>query len=342
MISTALPARMNAVRIAAPGRAPETVRLPVPTPAPGQYLVRVEACGVCHSDLHIRRGDENLPPEAYPLVLGHEGIGRIVAGEGPLPVGTRVGLPWVHETCLDCRPCRTGRETYCPDQRVRGLDLPGAFAEYAVLSTRFAVPVPDGIDPVRGAPLLCAGLTAWAALERCTVRAGARLLVVGAGGLGQHAVEIGRARGLRVAVVDTDPAKRSGALALGASLAVDADGVEAVRAWGGADIVLNFAPTPAVWDLIAGVVNPLSEVVAVALVHDPVPLSMMWLIDGGHRVMGSSVGTRADVQALLGFAAEFPSAVPVEAVPLGAVAEALDRLERGEVAGRLVVDLSLG
>jgi propanol-preferring alcohol dehydrogenase len=332
---------MRALICAAPGAPLLLAELPVPVPGPGQYLVRLEACGICHSDLHVQRGEEPMPPEAFPLILGHEGIGRIVAGDGALAAGTRVGLPWLYATCQCCDPCLSGRETYCQTQKARGLDAAGAFAEYALLDAGLAEAIPEGIDPLIGGPLLCAGLTAWSALGRCEVLPGKRLLILGAGGLGQYALEIALARGLRVAVSDPDPAKRAQALARGAELAVGADGADEIRAWGGADITLNFAPTSRVWELIASVANPLSQIVAVALVHDPVPLSMMWLINGGHRVMGSSVGTRADLRAFLAFAATRCFAVEIEPVALTAAPEALERLDRGEIRGRAVIDFSL-
>ncbi|RWR28282.1 zinc-binding alcohol dehydrogenase [Sinirhodobacter populi] len=336
-----LPMTMRAVVCDAPGAALTLRQVPRPEPGPGQYLVRLEACGLCHSDLHVQRGEEPLPPEAFPLILGHEGIGRIVAGEGPLPVGTRVGLPWLYDTCLACDPCLTGRETYCARQKARGLDAPGAFADYALLEQDFAVEIPAALDPVEAGPLLCAGLTAWSALARCEVLPGRRLLIIGAGGLGQYALEIGLARGLRVAVVEPDAGKCAAALARGAALAVGPDDAQAIRNWGGADITLNFAPTPRAWDLTAAAANPLSQIVAVALVHDPVPLSMMWLINGGHRVTGSSVGTRAELRAFLDFAAGRSFAVELERIPLAAVGEALERLARGEIRGRAVVDFTL-
>lgn len=338
-LSNTLPKTMKAALCDAPGAALRMAEVPVPLPGPGQYLVKIEACGICHSDLHVQRGEEPMPPEAFPLILGHEGIGRIVAGDGPLAHGTRIGLPWLYETCQHCDPCLTGHETYCQSQKARGLDAYGAFAKYAIVEAAFATEIPECLDPATAGPLLCAGLTAWSALERCDVRAGQRLLIVGAGGLGQYAIAIGLARGLEVAVVDLDPAKRTAALRHGASLAVAPDEIAAIRAWGGADITLNFAPTPKVWDLIAAVANPLSQIVAVALVHDPVPLSMMWLINGGHRVMGSSVGTRAELRAFLSFAAKHILPVEIEALPFEEVSVGLERLATGDVKGRLVLTM---
>ncbi len=339
---TDVPTHMKAALCDAPGAPLRIAEVAFPSPGPGQYLVRLEACGICHSDLHVQRGEEPMPPEAFPLILGHEGIGRIVAGQGVLPIGTRIGLPWLYDTCQSCDPCLTGHETFCQKNRARGLDVFGAFAEYALVESAFATEIPAEIDPVTGGPLLCAGLTAWSALERCDVRAGERLLIVGAGGLGQYAIAIGLARGLEVAVVDLDPAKRAQALRQGATLAVAPDEAEAIRAWGGADITLNFAPTPKIWDLIATAANPLSQIVAVALVHDPVPLSMMWLINGGHRVMGSSVGTRAELRAYLAFAAKHMPPVEIETLAFDEVNAGIERLASGDVKGRLVLTFDLG
>ncbi|WP_170771737.1 alcohol dehydrogenase catalytic domain-containing protein [Ruegeria lacuscaerulensis] len=342
---TGLPTRMKAAISTGPGAPLVVTEVPVPIAGQGQVLVKLESCGICHSDLHLR--DETLPNDAYPRVFGHEGIGRVVAvGAGTFKaptIGARVGLPWLYDTCLACKPCRSGLENYCPTQQARGVEQDGAFAEYAVLEARFACEIPDQIDPITGAPLLCAGLTAWSALKRSKLEAGQNVLIIGAGGLGQYAVLIAKARGARVIVVDQDPAKLQTAQNLGADLGILAgpEAGAAVRQAGGADVTLNFAPTPRVWQTIKDAVNPLSDIVAVALVDDPVDLSMLWLIDGGHRVYGSSVGTRQDLLDFLNFAAQNPLAVNVETVPLDQVNHALDRLQAGDVAGRLCVDFSL-
>ena len=342
-----IPKTMKAAVAEASG-APLVIRdLPVPVPGRGQFLVKLESCGVCHSDLHLRNGDEGLPGEMYPLVFGHEGIGRIVAmGEGTetaLSLGDRVGLPWLYDTCLDCSPCLTGAETFCTHQHARGIHYHGAFAEYAILESRFACTIPDAIDPIQGAPLLCAGLTAWSALRKTQLRPGKTVMVIGCGGLGQYAIMIAKAHGATVVAVDRDPAKLDEARARGADHLVEA-GPEAglkVKELGGADIAVNFAPTPAVWKTIEQAVNPMSDIIAIALVHDPVPLSMMWLIDGGHRVFGSSVGSRQDLRDFLAFAARSNLAIDIETIPLSGVNAALDQLQAGQVAGRICIDFSL-
>lgn len=330
-----------------PGIALELKRVPVPVPCQGQVLVKLESCGICHSDLHLRNGDEDLPNNLYPLIVGHEGIGRVVK-VGPdtttaPAVGIRVGLPWLYNTCLNCKPCLSGAETFCQSQHARGIHHHGAYAEYALLDVNFACEIPDEIDPVSGAPLLCAGLTAWAALKKTKVTPGSNVLIVGAGGLGQYAVLIAKAHGARVFVVDQDPQKLKQVTNLGADatfLAGTDTGNEIKRA-GGADVALNFAPSPAVWETIETAANPMSDIVAVALVHDPVELSMMWLIDGGHRVFGSSVGTRQELREFLDFAKWNPLSVEIEKIPLSDANTALDRLQSGEFKGRLCIDFSM-
>ncbi len=342
-----LPDMMTAALCDAPGAPLVLRRVPLPEPGRGQILVRLESCGICHSDLHLREGDENLPEDLYPLILGHEGIGRVMRiGPGTVAapaIGTRVGLPWLYQTCLDCKPCLSGHETFCPSQTARGVQHHGAFAEYALADAAFSVAIPDAIDPVHGAPLLCAGLTAWTALRRARAQVGDTVLIIGAGGLGQYAILIAKASGARVFVLDSDPAKLDTARALGADLALPAgpDAGARIKQAGGADVTLNFAPSPAVWSTIETAANPLSRIVAVALIHDPVPLSMMWLLDGGHTVLGTSVGTRQDMRDFLGFAAANPLGVPVETLPFSQVNAALDRLRAGDVTGRLCVDFSL-
>lgn len=331
----------------APGSELVVKELPIPEPAAGQLLVKMESCGVCHSDLHLRDGDESLPAQRYPLVLGHEGIGRIVssgAGVDNAPIkGTRVGLPWLFSTCEQCLPCRVGEETLCEAQWVRGIDTYGGFAEYALLDARFAVEIPAGIDSIKGAPLLCAGLTAWSALKKTKMSADSNVLIIGAGGLGQYAISIAKSKGATVFVVDRNSERLAQAHALGADKTFLADDNAAanIRAAGGADVVINFAPDKSVWQLVENAVNRMSDIVCVALIYEQVAISMMWLIDGGHRVFGSSVGSRAELKEFLAFATVNPQFVDVEAVALRDVNAALERLKAGDFKGRLCVDFSL-
>ena len=330
-----------------PGQPLQMRRLPIPQPRPGQLLVKMESCGICHSDIHIRDGQEPVPEQCYPIILGHEGIGRITQTGPDTPtgfqIGDRVGLPWLYSTCGDCRPCLTGQETFCPDQTARGIHHHGAFAEYALMQAEFAFKIPDSLDPIQAAPLLCAGVTAWSALRKTRMSAGSRVLVIGAGGLGQYALLIAKLHGAQVLVVDPDQRKRAIAKQAGADLAIPPgpEAGPAIQAAGGADIVVNFAPTADIWRLVETAVNPMSDIVVVAMVYDPVALSMMWLINNGHRVFGSSVATRQETRDFLHFAQRNPLPVDVESVPLGAAEASLNRLKSGAVRCRLCIDFSL-
>ena len=345
-MSVQIPETMMAAVAEAPGQPLSVKEMPTPRSQSGQYLVKLESCGVCHSDLHLRDGDENLPDDFYPIIFGHEGIGRIVEiGPGiecPLPLGSRVGLPWLYNTCANCQPCLTGHETFCPNQSARGIQHHGTFAEYALLEARQACDIPEAIDPVKSAPLLCAGLTAWSSLRKTQLEAGSNVLVIGVGGLGQYAILIAKARGARVFALDQEQGRLDEARRLGADRVFLA-GVEAggaIKEAGGADICLNFAPTPTIWKTIETAVNPMSDIVAVALVHDPVELSMMWLIDGGHRVFGSSVGTRQELRDFIKFSEQQPMPVEIETISLAQVDAALDRLRVGDFKGRFCIDFS--
>ncbi len=338
---------MRAALLDRPGTDLVVRQLPVPEPQSGQILVKMESCGVCHSDLHLRDGDESLPLENYPLVLGHEGIGRVVkVGEGNVAapgIGTRIGLPWIFSTCETCKPCRKDQETLCESQSVRGLHTHGGFAEYALVDTRFVVEIPEEIDSVKGAPLLCAGLTAWSALKKTAITAESTVLIVGAGGLGQYAVAIAKSEGAKVWVVDqnTDRLKQAQALGADAVFVAQRDTAVKIKRAGGADIALNFAPYTSAWKLIEQSVNPMSDIVCVALVYEAVDLSMMWLIDGGHRLIGSSVGSRAELREFLDFSVTHQQMVDVESVPISDINYALNRLQSGDFKGRLCFDFSI-
>jgi propanol-preferring alcohol dehydrogenase len=341
-----IPESMMAAVCAKPGAALEIRTVGVPQPASGEILVKLESCGICHSDIHLRDGQEGLPDDLYPLILGHEGIGRVVQ-HGPHcdaapSIGSRVGLPWLYDTCLDCKPCLSGHETFCQIQNARGINRHGAFAEYAVADFKYAPVMPEDINPFAAAPLLCAGLTAWAALKKTRIGPESHVLIIGAGGLGQYATAIAKKQGARVMVIDQHQSKLDTAQKLGADELILAGpkAGEMVNSYGGADVIVNFAPTAAVWGLIETVANPMSDIVAVALVHQPVDLSMMWLIDGGHRVFGSSVGTRQEMRDFLEFAARYSIEVNVETTALSEIDGALDRLKKGDVAGRLCIDFA--
>ncbi|WP_103503528.1 MULTISPECIES: zinc-dependent alcohol dehydrogenase family protein [unclassified Streptomyces] len=199
------------------------VRRPVPAPGPRELLLRVEACGVCRTDLHLAEGD--LPPHRPATVPGHEIVGRVIAtgaGSSRFGVGDRVGGAWLRQTCGRCRHCRAGRENLCPYSRYTGWDADGGFAELALVPEPFAYPLPEHRDPAGLAPLLCAGIIGYRALRRSALPPGGRLGIYGFGGSAHLAAQVALAEGATVHVLTRSARARELALELGASSAGDA------------------------------------------------------------------------------------------------------------------------
>ncbi len=342
-----VPETMKAAVLARQGEPLEIRTIPVPQPGPGELLVKLEACGVCHTDLHVRDGDECLADKDLPLILGHEGIGRVVA-TGPdtsskHATGARVGLPWLYDTCLQCRECLTGFETFCTRQRARSFPMDGALAEYALVKEAFAVAVSEAVSAVEAAPLLCAGVTALGAINKAELAPGKVCAVFGCGGLGQYGVMLAKLYGATVVAVDRDEAKLGEAIKLGADHGVLADEHtgKRLRELGGADACINFAPSAAVWDAIVEGTNPRGWIISVAMVREKVPLSLIWLLDGGQRITGSSVGGRQELQDMMTLAAQHDLSIDTKIIRLEEADQALDQMKQGQITGRAVVDFSL-
>ncbi len=225
----------------------------IPSPGPGQILVRIEASGLCHTDIHAAHGDWPVKPSP-PFVPGHEGVGIIEAlGEGVTAraVGDRVALPWLGHACGHCDHCVSGWETLCEEQQNTGYSIDGGFAEYAVADAAYAVLVPAGVTALDAAPLTCAGVTTYKAIKVADVRPAEKVAVFGIGGLGHLAVQYARLVGGTVIAVDVDDAKLDMARELGADHVVNAattDPVAAIEALGGADVAVVLAVIPSVFE----------------------------------------------------------------------------------------------
>jgi alcohol dehydrogenase, propanol-preferring len=219
---------------------------PVPKPGPGQVTIRMEASGLCHTDIHAANGDWPVKPTP-PFVLGHEGIGTVTAvGDGVTSpqIGARVAVPWLGYAWCTCHYCLTGWETLCLAQEETGYSVDGCYAEYFLAEAPFATPVPVGIDPREAAPLTCAGVTTYKAVKVGNVRPGDLVLVSGVGGLGHLAVQYARIFGGTVAAVDITDEKLKLAAELGADIVIDAraeDPAQVLRAHGGADVAIGLA-----------------------------------------------------------------------------------------------------
>src|SRR6202790_2359169 len=205
-----------------------------PKPGAHEVLIEVEACGVCHSDLHVADGDwpQIVPITRKPLILGHEIAGRVVekgASVEHLELGDRVGVAWVHWTCGECEFCREGNENLCIKQQITGVTVDGGYAEFVKAPASHALKIPDGLSCIDAAPLFCAGVTVYRALRHAKMQAGQRLAVFGVGGLGHLAVQIGRGLGAMVTAVDVSDEKLAHAKSVGAACVHNAATLDVVK-----------------------------------------------------------------------------------------------------------------
>lgn len=331
-------ALMRAAVMTGFGQPLRLVDVAVPVPGPGEILIRLEASGVCHSDVHIWKGDTRAPVAPDPFILGHEGVGEVAAigaGVDGWAIGERAGAAWLHDTCGVCDLCLAGEESFCAAQRAHGFNVPGTFAEYVVAKAAFAVKVPAGDGPAL-APLMCAGLTAYGAIERAKVVHGETCAIFGCGGLGLFAVQLAARRGATVVAVDTDPAKLELARQMGAD-AVELATATLPETWPSslrAHATINFAPTPRTWPAMQAATRPLGRIIAAAMVADPVPLSQEWLTWTGITLTGTSVGTRAQMAELMALHRANPLESAVEVIRLQDASDALRVLDEGRAKMR--------
>ena len=317
---------------------------PIPTPSAGQVLVKMETCGLCHTDIHAAHGDWPVKP-APPFVPGHEGVG-IVAGVGAdvrgIVEGDRVAIPWLGYACGVCEYCASGRETLCPNQSDSGYSVDGAYAEYAVANAAFVGRVPAGLDPLDAAPLTCAGVTTYKAVKVAGTRSSDLTAVFGIGGLGHLAVQYARIAGASVAAVDLVDSKLALARELGAETTVNAltqDPVEAIQALGGADQAIVLAVSPRACEQAFPCLKRGGTLVFVALPADNVMrLPIFETVLQGITVTGSIVGTRVDLAETFQLHVEGRTRVVRESRRLEEVNESFEQIQKGGIDARLVFD----
>lgn len=316
----------------------------VPEPGPGQVLVRLQTCGLCHTDIHAAHGDWPVKPTP-PFVPGHEGIGlveKLGAGVTGRTIGERVAIAWLGYACGECRYCIDGRETLCERQLNSGYSIDGAFAEYAVASAKYVVPVPDGISATDAAPLSCAGVTTYKALKVARVVPAERVAVFGIGGLGHLAVQYARIVGGSVIAVDVEKPKLDLALELVADHVVnaaDGDPVEAIRALGGADVAVVLAASPRVFEQAFSSLNRGGRLICVALpAEQQMSISIFETVIKGISVIGSIVGTRQDLTEVFELHATGRTKIIAEGRKLEQVNEAIAEVLSSKVLGRLVFE----
>ncbi|MBD9596330.1 alcohol dehydrogenase AdhP [Ensifer sp. ENS05] len=319
--------------------------LEIPTPGPGQILVKYEATGVCHTDLHAANGDWPVKPKP-PFVPGHEGVGYVSAlGAGVRRVkeGDRIGVPWLHSACGYCTHCRTGWETLCASQSNTGYSVNGTFAQYGLADPDFVGNLPDALEFGPAAPVLCAGVTVYKGLKETEVRPGEWVVISGVGGLGHMAVQYAKAMGMNVVAADIFDEKLSLAKQLGADITVNGkakDAVEQVqKATGGVHGALVTAVSPSAMEQAFAFLRSRGTMALVGLPPGMISLPVFETVLKRITVRGSIVGTRQDLEESLQFAADGKVAPHFSWESLESINDIFQRMEEGKIDGRIVMKL---
>lgn len=317
----------------------------VPEPAPRQVLVRLEASGICHTDIHAAHGDWPVTP-TVPFIPGHEGIGIVEAvgtGVSETLQGQRVSIAWLGSACGRCDACRAGQETLCLQQQNSGYSIDGGYAQYALTHADYCVPVPDGIDPLEAAPLTCAGVTTYKAVKVANLRPTDVVLISGIGGLGHLALQYAKIFGGTTVAVDVTDEKLELARELGADVVLDArtqDVESEVAELGGADVALGLAVSRESFDTAYRSLRRGGRLVLVAMPAGGVmEVPVFDLVVGAKSVIGSIVGTRQDLAEVFELHRLGRTQVVYQTRSLDEVNTCFDEVLSGTVPARLVFDL---
>ncbi|MGP4713427.1 MULTISPECIES: alcohol dehydrogenase AdhP [unclassified Psychrobacter] len=319
----------------------------IPTPGAGEIVVKMQASGVCHTDLHAIEGDWPSKPK-LPLIPGHEGVGLITAvGDNVHHVkeGDRVGVPWLYSACGHCTHCLGGWETLCLRQKNAGYSVNGSFAEYVLADADYVGIIPESVDSVEIAPVLCAGVTVYKGLKMTETKAGDWVVISGIGGLGHMAVQYAVAMGLNVAAVDIDDDKLAFAKKLGATVTVNAKDTDPgkflKKEIGGAHGVLVTAVSSKAFEQALSMLRRGGTLVCNGLPTGDFPVSIFDTVLNGITIRGSIVGTRLDLQESLDMAAKGKVKATVAAEPLENINDIFERMRDGKIEGRIVIDYSM-
>lgn len=317
----------------------EIREVPVREPGSGEVLLRMEACGICHSDLFVA-GLEKLP--LAPLILGHEGIGRVEkigGGVEHLRAGDRAGITFLASSCGGCELCATGFERFCAKQRNFGYTVHGALAGYATVAAQHLARVPDGMPASEAAPLCCAGWTAYRAVQEAGLEPGGKIALFGMGGLGHLAVQYARHRGLQVAAVDVSEEKLEIARKLGAEYMALAEnaGRALQKEYGGVDAAVVLTASVAAIGQAFRSLKRRGTLVLAGLASSHFELPVVDSILKGISLRGSFLGTKQDLQDVFRLAAEGVAQPHVEAHSLSETPRLMEKMRCGELRGRAVV-----
>jgi propanol-preferring alcohol dehydrogenase len=318
-----------------------------PKPGDDDVLIKVEACGVCHSDLHVADGDwkQFAGITKLPLIVGHEVAGKVVdvgSAVRNLKVGDRVGVPWIYWTCGECEFCGEGNENLCVKQKITGVTVDGGYAEFIKAPASHATKIPDAVSSVQAAPLFCAGVTVYRAIMQAKPQRGQRLAIFGVGGLGHLAIQIASHLGLAVSAVDVADDKLALAKSLGATNTFNAattNVVKEIRRLGGAHIVLVTSGSKAAYDTAFYCVRPTGTLLAVGLPANEISFPAIMMAAGEVNIKASAVGTRDDLKHVLALAAEGKLHCQVATRPLAEANAVLEEMRSGKISGRIVLTM---
>ena len=338
---------MNAAVVHEFGKPLKIEEVPVPTPNDDQILVKIEASGVCHTDLHAADGDWPVKPNP-PFIPGHEGAGVVVQASRNVKhvkEGDRVGLPWLYSACGYCVHCLGGWETLCEKQENSGYSVNGSFAEYVVADPNYVGHLPANISSVDIAPVLCAGVTVYKGLKMTNAKPGDWVVISGVGGLGHMAVQYAKAMGFNVAAVDVANDKLALAKRLGATVVVNAMETDPAaylqKEIGGAHGVLVTAVSRKAFEQALGMVRRGGTISLNGLPPGDFPLPIFSMVLNGITVRGSIVGTRLDLQESLEYAAAGKVKATIKTEKLEAINDIFARMHKGQIEGRIVLDMAL-
>jgi D-arabinose 1-dehydrogenase-like Zn-dependent alcohol dehydrogenase len=334
---------MKTAQVPGPGADFQIVEREIPQPGPGQVRIRVQACGVCHSDVFTKEGW--WPGIQYPRVPGHEVAGvidEVGAGVSGWSTGQRVGVGWHGGHDNTCRECRRGDFRNCRNLQVPGISYDGGYEEYMVAPIEALVPLPESLTDVEAAPLLCAGITTYNALRHCGALPGDLVVVQGIGGLGHLGIQFASRFGYKVAAIGRGPGTAGLAKKLGASVYIDSAATNAAAALqklGGARVILATAPSSKAMSELFDGLGPNGKLMVVGAAAEPIEVTPVQLINGSRSLQGWASGTAADIEDTLAFA-ELTGVRPmIETYPLERAAEAYARMMSGKAEFRVVLTM---
>jgi D-arabinose 1-dehydrogenase-like Zn-dependent alcohol dehydrogenase len=334
---------MKVAQISKPGGDFEIVERAIPKPGAGQVLIKVQACGVCHSDSLTKEG--YWPGIQYPRIPGHEVAGvidEVGAGVSAWKKGQRVGVGWHGGHDNTCRECRRGDFRNCKNAKIAGISYDGGYQQYMVAPVEALAAIPDGLSDADAAPLLCAGITTYNALRHSGALPGDLVAVLGIGGLGHLGVQYANKFGYKVAAVGRGPENAALSKKLGASVYIDnkaTNAAEELQKLGGARVVLATAPSSKSMSEVIDGLGPNGKLIVIGATFDPIEVSPVQLINGSRTIQGWAAGTPADSEDTLNFSELTGVRAMIETYPLEKAAEAYARMMSGKAEFRVVLTM---